>query len=139
MQTFSTEAILHILQQELPTLFQKDLTYDIYAPDITFQDPINQFRGRKAYRLIFWALRFHGRLFFTHLVFNVHQLHAINAYMIIAEWTVEGTLRLPWRPQIYFTGNSTYTIHQGLIDTHTDAWNSSPKTIFMQFFKPLRS
>jgi len=136
MQTFSTDHILHTLEQELPFLFQKDLTYEIYSPGIIFQDPINRFQGQQAYRLIFWALRFHRRLFFTHLTFNVHHIRPSDANILVATWTLEGALRLPWHPKIHFTGSSTYTIHQGLITTHTDIWDTKPQVILAQLFKP---
>lgn len=35
----------------------------IYRPDIEFKDPNLTFRGLRNYRLVFWSLRFHGRLF----------------------------------------------------------------------------
>jgi hypothetical protein len=36
----------------------------IYREDVTFRDPNISFTGLKNYKLIFWSLRFHGRLFF---------------------------------------------------------------------------
>ena len=35
----------------------------IYREDLVFKDPSLTFQGLKNYKLIFWSLRFHGRLF----------------------------------------------------------------------------
>lgn len=35
----------------------------IYRDDLVFKDPQLSFRGLRNYKLIFWSLRFHGRLF----------------------------------------------------------------------------
>lgn len=35
----------------------------IYREDLVFKDPQLTFRGLRNYKLIFWSLRFHGRLF----------------------------------------------------------------------------
>ncbi|MEM8546328.1 MAG: DUF2358 domain-containing protein, partial [Cyanobacteria bacterium P01_H01_bin.119] len=59
--------VVSTLKADLPHLFETDISYDIYTPDIVFVDPVNRFRGKLSYRLIFWSLRFHGKLFFTAL------------------------------------------------------------------------
>ena len=58
-----TKQLITTLQQDLPTLFEQDISYQIYTHDIYFRDPVNKFKGKFNYRLIFWTLRFHGRLF----------------------------------------------------------------------------
>ena len=57
------ERVIKTLKQDLPTLFQKDISYDIYTQDIYFKDPVNTFKYKFNYRIIFWTLRFHARLF----------------------------------------------------------------------------
>lgn len=124
------------LWQDLPTLFKRDISYDIYSRDIFFQDPVNTFKGKLNYRIIFWTLRFHGRLFFTELFFDVHDIQADSPNTIRADWTVRGRLRLPWRSQLLFNGFSIYTFnHQGLIERHIDTWDRPPKEILKQFFR----
>jgi Uncharacterized conserved protein (DUF2358) len=49
------------LKAELPTLFEKDISYNIYTKGIYFQDPVNKFKGKINYRIIFWTLRFHQK------------------------------------------------------------------------------
>ncbi|HHP7243120.1 MAG TPA: DUF2358 domain-containing protein [Elainellaceae cyanobacterium] len=126
--------IIHTLKRELPTLFEKDLSYDIYTSNIFFKDPVNTFKYKFNYRIIFWTLRFHGQLFFTDLYFDVHDVHQAAKNVILADWTVRGTLRLPWDAAIYFNGQSTYKLtDDGLIYEHIDTWDRTPGEILRQF------
>lgn len=128
------EVAIHTLKQELPSLFQKDLSYDIYSSDIYFRDPVNTFKGKFNYRIIFWTLRFHGRLFFTDLAFDLHDVYPESKTSIRADWTVRGTLRLPWKPELLFNGYSLYQFNaKGLIYEHIDTWDRSPGEILKQF------
>lgn len=128
------ERAIATLQHELPTLFERDLSYDIYSRDIEFRDPVNRFKGKLNYRIIFWTLRFHGRLFFIDLHFDLHNVHQASPETIRADWTVRGTLRLPWKAKLFFNGYSIYTLNpDGLIRTHVDTWDRSPGAILRQF------
>lgn len=123
------------LWADLPHLFVQDISYNIYSSDIVFRDPLNEFKGKFNYRIIFWTLRFHGQLFFSELLFDVHQISEPNPDIILATWTVKGTLRVPWKTQIYFQGYSTYQVNgDGLIDQHIDTWDRPPIEILKQFF-----
>ncbi len=122
-------------QQDLPTLFEQDISYDIYTSDIFFKDPVNQFKGKFNYRIIFWTLRFHGRLFFTDLHFDLHDVYVADDLIIRADWTVRGTLRLPWHPKLLFNGYSMYSLNEhGQIYDHRDTWDRSPRKILQQFW-----
>ncbi|MDJ1177618.1 DUF2358 domain-containing protein [Roseofilum sp. BLCC_M91] len=126
--------VMEILQQDLPNLFQQDINYNIYTPDILFEDPISQFKGKLNYRIIFWTLRFHGQLFFTELGFDVHQIEFLPPQTLRVDWTVRGKLRVPWTAQINFNGYSIYTlIDQSLINHHVDTWDRPPLEILRQF------
>lgn len=128
---------MNMLKIELPYLFEQDLSYDIYSQDIDFQDPVNRFKGKFNYRIIFWTLRFHGQLFFTQLTFDLHDLYQEAEDTILADWTVRGILRVPWKAQILFNGQSTYKLNQdGLIYDHQDQWDRRPGEILKQFFRP---
>ncbi|PSB26986.1 DUF2358 domain-containing protein [Stenomitos frigidus] len=128
------ERAIATLQQELPMLFERDLSYDIYSQDIDFRDPVNRFKGKLNYRIIFWTLRFHGRLFFTELHFDLHNVQQPEPETIRADWTVRGTLRVPWKAKLFFNGYSIYTLNQdGLISTHVDTWDRTPGEILKQF------
>ena len=130
------ENVIETLDRELPSLFETDLTYDIYTKDIYFQDPVNTFKGKFNYRIIFWTLRFHGKLFFTSLYFDLHDIKQTAADTILANWTVRGTLRVPWKARILFNGYSTYKLSlKGLIYEHIDTWDRQPREILKQFFR----
>lgn len=129
------DPILNTLRADLPTLFERDISYDIYTSDIRFTDPVNRFNGKFSYRIVFWTLRFHGRLFFTDLHFDLHDIYVEEPSLIRADWTVRGTLRLPWRPTLYFNGYSHYKVNEaGKIYDHRDTWDRSPGDILRQFW-----
>ncbi|PSN20311.1 hypothetical protein C7271_02835 [filamentous cyanobacterium CCP5] len=130
----AVQAVMERLESELPTLFEQDLTYDIYTRDIYFKDPVNTFKGKFNYRIIFWTLRFHGRLFFSDLHFDLHQVRRLEPFVIQADWTVRGILRLPWRPHMVFNGFSHYRLNpEGRIYEHIDTWDRPPGEILRQF------
>lgn len=128
------ERAIAILQQDLPTLFERDISYALYSQAIDFRDPVNHFRGKLNYRIIFWTLRFHGRLFFTELYFDLHKVKQDSQVTIRADWTVRGTLRVPWKAKLFFNGYSLYTLDaDALIREHVDTWDRSPGDILKQF------
>ncbi|HEY9597154.1 MAG TPA: DUF2358 domain-containing protein [Cyanophyceae cyanobacterium] len=128
--------VIETLKQDLPTLFEQDISYDIYTNDIYFQDPVNRFKWKFNYRIIFWTLRFHARLFFTEIYFDLHDVKQTETDVIKAYWTVRGTLRLPWKARIFFNGDSTYKLtEEGLIYNHLDTWDREPSEILKQFFR----
>lgn len=130
-----TDSIIQILKQDLPTLFERDISYNIYSQSIYFQDPVNKFKGKFNYRIIFWTLRFHAQLFFTEIYFDLHDIKQAEDE-ILATWTVHGTLRLPWKPEICFNGCSNYKLNdEDLIYEHIDTWDRKPSEILKQFFR----
>lgn len=130
------EQVIKTLKQDLPTLFERDITYDIYTQDIYFEDPVNKFKWKFNYRIIFWTLRFHAKIFFTHIYFDLHDVAQTTEDIIIANWTVRGVLRVPWKARIFFNGYSTYKLNQnGLIYEHIDTWDRPPGEILRQFIR----
>ncbi|CBN58926.1 MULTISPECIES: DUF2358 domain-containing protein [Kamptonema] len=127
---------VNTLKTDLPTLFEQDISYDIYTKDIYFQDPVNKFKGKINYRIIFWTLRFHAQLFFTEIHFDLHEVGQTASDTILAKWTVRGTLRVPWKAQIFFNGYSTYKLNtEGLIYEHIDTWDRKPGEVLKQFIR----
>ncbi|MEH1842836.1 MAG: DUF2358 domain-containing protein [Nostoc sp.] len=132
----SVERVIKTLKEDLPTLFQKDITYHIYTDDIYFKDPVNTFKYKFNYRIIFWTLRFHARLFFTQIYFDVHEVYQSAEDTILAKWTVRGVLRVPWKAGLLFNGYSTYKLNQdNLIYEHIDTWDRKPGEILKQFWQ----
>ncbi|WP_414542208.1 DUF2358 domain-containing protein [Nostoc sp. CCY0012] len=130
------EQVINTLKSDLPTLFKKDISYDIYTQDIYFQDPVNKFKWKFNYRIIFWTLRFHARLFFTQIYFDLHEVSQTAEDTILAQWTVRGVLRVPWKAPLFFNGYSTYKLNQNnLIYQHIDTWDRPPGEILQQFWQ----
>jgi Uncharacterized conserved protein (DUF2358) len=130
------EQVINTLKNDLPTLFEKDISYEIYTQDIYFRDPVNKFKYKFNYRIIFWTLRFHARLFFTQIYFDVHEVFQSDEDTILAKWTVRGVLRVPWKAKIFFNGYSNYKFNQdGLIYEHIDTWDRQPSEILRQFIE----
>jgi hypothetical protein len=133
---FSVEHVIKTLKEDLPTLFEKDISYQIYTQDIYFKDPVNTFKYKFNYRIIFWTLRFHARLFFTQIYFDVHEVYQSAEDTILAKWTVRGVLRVPWKAGLLFNGYSTYKLNQdNLIYEHIDTWDRKPGEILQQFWQ----
>ncbi|WP_422387041.1 DUF2358 domain-containing protein [Anabaena sphaerica] len=136
MVKLQIKEIIEILKQDLPTLFEQDISYDIYSQDIYFSDPVNKFKGKFNYRIIFWTLRFHGQLFFTEIAFDLHDVSESEENTILATWTVRGVLRVPWKARLFFNGYSTYKLNdEVLIYEHIDTWDREPGEILRQFWQ----
>ena len=129
------EGVIQTLKTDLPTLFEQDISYDIYTSDIFFRDPVNEFKGKFNYRIIFWTLRFHARLFFREIYFDVRDIGQTASDTILVNWTVRGRLRVPPKAIVFFNGYSTYTLNEGgFIYNHADTWDRTPTEILRQFF-----
>ncbi|XP_057461915.1 uncharacterized protein LOC130752138 [Actinidia eriantha] len=98
------------LREDLPLLFTEDLNYDIYRDDITFMDPLNTFSGIDKYKLIFWALRFHGRILFREIGIDVIRVWQPSENVILIRWNLRGTPRVPWEAMGQFQGTSRYKL-----------------------------
>lgn len=122
---------IRTLREELPTMFYKELTYDIYREDIVFCDPMNMVCGLDNYKLIFRALRFHGRMFFKALWVDILRVWQPCDNVIMVRWQVRGIPRVPWEAQGIFDGTSEYKLDkQGKIYEHkvdNVALNARPK------------
>ncbi|GFR46738.1 hypothetical protein Agub_g8361, partial [Astrephomene gubernaculifera] len=101
---------IRCLREDVPLLFQRELNYGIYRDDIVFRDPRNCFKGMKNYQLIFWSLRFHGKLFFRSLYVDVQRIWQPEDGVIKMRWTVHGIPRVPWEAEGTFDGISTYRL-----------------------------
>ncbi|OMP10361.1 hypothetical protein COLO4_04572 [Corchorus olitorius] len=98
------------LREDLPLLFTRDLNYDIYRDDITFMDPLNTFSGIENYKLIFWALRFHGKMLFRDISLEVFRIWQPSENVILIRWNLRGVPRVPWEAKGQFQGTSRYKL-----------------------------
>lgn len=73
----------------------------------------------KNYKLIFWSLRFHGRIFFKKLYVEVRRIWQPQDGLICMRWTVHGIPRVPWEAEGTFDGISQYKLDsEGKIYEH---------------------
>lgn len=73
-------------------------------------DPRNTFRGIENYRLIFWALRFNGRILFREIKLDVLRIWQPSENVILIRWNLNGVPRVPWEARGQFQGTSRYKL-----------------------------
>lgn len=78
--------------------------------DITFRDPLNTFTGIENYKLIFWALKFHGKILFREISLDVLRVWQPSENMILIRWNLSGIPRVPWEAKGQFQGTSRYKL-----------------------------
>ena len=128
--------IIEILQEDYQR-FPRDQTYDIYAKEVYFKDPMTEFRGIKRYQSMIG--------FMTHWFQNIQmELHHIEQIGDLAEplrdrietrWTLSWTTPLPWQPRIAISGRSELMLNeQNLIISHIDYWDCSRWDVLRQHF-----
>ncbi|GAX75857.1 hypothetical protein CEUSTIGMA_g3300.t1 [Chlamydomonas eustigma] len=111
---------IRTLREDIPSLFNRDLNYDIYRDDIVFRDTRNSLHGKRDYKILFWSLRFHGRIFFSKLSVDVKRVWQPEESVIKMRWTVIGIPRVPWDAEGIFDGISTYKLDsEGKIYEHS--------------------
>lgn len=110
--------------------FPENQTYDIYAEQVYFKDPLNEFRGVKKYRAMIGFLS----SFFSNVNMEVHHISREGA-VIKTDWTLNMTPPLPWKPRLSIPGWSELAIdEQNLIASHIDYWRISPWQVLRQNF-----
>jgi hypothetical protein len=121
--------LIAILQADYDR-FPANQTYDIYADDVYFKDPLTEFRGVKKYRAMIGFLQ----RFFSNIKLEVHRVEP-TAELIKTEWTLNMTSPLPWQPRLSIPGRSELKVNQAnLISSHIDYWHISPWSVLRQNF-----
>ncbi|MBP0001463.1 MAG: DUF2358 domain-containing protein [Cyanobacteria bacterium SID2] len=121
--------ILAILKQDYEN-FPENQTYDIYAEDVYFQDPLNQFRGLDRYRQNIDFIR----TWFRDIRLDLHQIDRTNN-LIKARWTLNWNTPLPGYPRIAIPGWSELELDSAdRIVRHIDYWNCSRWDVVKQHF-----
>jgi hypothetical protein len=121
--------IIEILQQDYQR-FPTDQTYDIYAPDVYFQDPVFKFRGLELYKLMIKFIQ----ISFLNLRMDLHHINR-QENSIKTEWTLSWNSFLPWKPAISISGWSQLDLNpDNLIISHVDYWNCSRLDVIKQHF-----
>ncbi len=110
--------------------FPANQTYDIYASDVYFKDPLNQFRGIKKYREM---IQFMSR-WFQDIKMELRSITQEDR-TIYTSWCLHWTTPLPWQPRISIPGRSELTLNENnLIISHVDYWDCSRLDVVKQHF-----
>ncbi len=121
--------ILETIKQDYQR-FPQNQTYSIYAPDVYFKDPLNEFKGIDRYRKMIGFLE--G--FFRDIVLELHDIQQ-NDDTITTEWTLNMTPPLPWKPRIFIPGWTELKLNSDRqISSHIDRWHISPFNVLLQIF-----
>lgn len=121
--------LVEILKEDYAR-FPENQTYEIYADDVYFKDPLNEFNGVKKYQAM---IGFLGS-FFSNVEMDVHNVTK-EATTIKTEWTLNMTPPLPWKPRLSIPGWSELKVNdENLISSHIDYWHISPWKVLRQNF-----
>jgi len=122
--------ILAILRADYDR-FPHDQTYEIYAAEVYFKDPISEFRGRDRYRQMIGFIQ----TWFLNCRMHAHNLQQQDN-LIRSDWTLTWNTPLPWKPRISISGWSELTLNeQNLIVSHIDYWHCSKWDVVKQHFQ----
>ncbi|MGL5082766.1 MAG: DUF2358 domain-containing protein [Microcoleaceae cyanobacterium] len=110
--------------------FPEDQTYSIYAPNVYFKDPLNEFSGLERYQTMVNFIR----SWFLDIQLDLHEIFQ-QAEVIHTQWTLSWTVPLPWRPRVSIPGRSELQFNaEDLIISHIDYWNCSRLDVVKQLF-----
>ncbi len=122
--------IIEILKKDYLN-FPKFQSYEIYADNVYFADPLNSFQGVKRYQKMINFMN----SFFSDMKLELHSIEQ-EAQIINTEWTLTMLSPLPWKPTISISGSSELMINdEQLIISHIDRWNISPWQMLLQNFQ----
>ncbi len=111
--------------------FPADQTYSLYAEDVHFKDPMNEFDGVVKYRKMIDFLD--G--FFRDIQMDLHSIQQRDPALITLQWTLNMTAPLPWSPRLSIPGHTALGVNEaGLICSHVDYWERSRFAVFKQVF-----
>ena len=121
--------ILEILKEDYQR-FPDNQTYSIYAEDVYFKDPMNEFTGVERYKQMIKFME----TWFVNIKMDLHDIRR-DGDQIKTEWTLNWNTPLPWKPPISIAGWSELGINSdGLIISHVDYWKCSRFDVVKQHF-----
>ena len=119
--------LIEILKQDYEK-FPADQTYSIYAENVYFKDPMNQFRGIQRYQQMIGFIQ----TWFKELQLDLHDISQ-EGDTIKTRWTLSWTTPLPWQPRISIPGWSELKVNsEGAIASHIDYWDISRFDVLKQ-------
>jgi hypothetical protein len=127
-------SIIDALKQDYAR-FPEQQSYELYAEDVYFQDPLNQFRGVQRYKKMIQFIQ----NWFINTQMEVHDIHQ-QGNAIATRWTLRWQAPLPWKPQMVIAGRSELKLNDaGLVCSHIDYWNCSRIDVLKQVVPVRRS
>lgn len=121
--------IIDILKQDYQQ-FPNHQTYSIYADNVYFKDPMNQFKGLERYQQMINFMK----TWFLDIQLDLHDITQID-HTIETSWTLSWTTPLPWKPRISIPGRSELKLNaHNLIESHIDYWDCSRLDVVKQLF-----
>ncbi|WP_427161522.1 DUF2358 domain-containing protein [Aliinostoc sp. HNIBRCY26] len=121
--------IIEILKADYQR-FPTNQTYSIYADDVYFQDPLNNFRGVERYKKMIKFIQ----TWFLNCRMDLHNIQKLEN-TIKTKWTLSWNTPLPWKPRISISGWSELGLNSnGLINSHIDYWHCSRLDVLKQHF-----
>ncbi|MEO0378098.1 MAG: DUF2358 domain-containing protein [Cyanobacteria bacterium P01_A01_bin.17] len=108
--------------------FPKQQSYDLYAEDVYFEDPLNKFRGVQRYRKMIQFIQ----TWFIDTQMEVHDIQQ-QGDEITTRWTLRWQAPFPWKPRMEIPGRSELQLNEaGLICSHIDYWDCSRLDVLKQ-------
>jgi len=121
--------IIQILKEDYQR-FPVNQTYSIYAKDVYFKDPLNEFRGIERYKQMIGFIK----TWFRDPKMDLHEITR-SGDTIKTRWTLSWTTPLPWQPRIAIPGWSELKVNgDELIVSHIDYWDCSRWDVVRQHF-----
>ncbi len=111
--------------------FPENQTYGLYAEDVHFKDPLNDFEGVGRYRKMIGFMSW----FFGDVQMELHNINQPDPRSITMQWTLNLTAPVPWSPRLSISGRTELGLNSaGLIDFHVDYWERSRLDVLKQVF-----
>lgn len=123
-------SIIDILTKDYKN-FPKLQSFEIYADDVVFSDPLTSFKGVERYQKM---IKFMDS-FFSDINLELHAIEQ-EKQLIKTEWTLTMSSPLPWKPVMTISGSSELVLNNDLlIVSHRDYWQISPWQVLVQNFR----
>lgn len=134
--------ILQLIEQDFKEkkyFITGDISDVIYADDCYFEDPTVRFSGLakwKANLKLLVPFLIEPNINLTHLAGQEQQQGQPQS--LKAHWTLQTTLKLPWRPYIDVIGATDYILNAeaNQVVRHIESWNITPVQAIKQIFTP---
>ncbi|MEM1242314.1 MAG: DUF2358 domain-containing protein [Cyanobacteria bacterium P01_H01_bin.26] len=109
--------------------FPKAQSYDLYAEEVYFKDPMNEFRGVGRYRRMIGFID----QWFQDIDLQLQGVEQPQVDTIKTRWILNFTAPIPWQPRVSIPGWSELTLNaEGLICSHIDYWDCSRWAVVKQ-------